>query len=197
MRVVVPTNGWGGEARSWVSKLDLCDVAVYAVPAVGEALLSLAQRLFDKDRLAKCLRFEDKASVCWLTASRKNTELEIWVTRDRLAHFFPPPSSIAPAPAPVSMDIEKVVDDDQVAADFYNQLGRSHETQADSQIYHLRRFNNWVKMMLITEVWRQATPLGSKTGELAVLDLACGKGGDLAKFLRLKGVTRYVGIDIA
>ena len=91
--------------------------------------------------------------------------------------------------------------DDQVAADFYNQLNRSHDTQAQSQIYHLRRFNNWVKMMLITEVWLDDTPLGTmvkkkKERSLRVLDLACGKGGDLAKIQRLP-ILKYAGLDIA
>jgi hypothetical protein len=35
------------------------------------------------------------------------------------------------------------------AAIHYNTLVRDRNTQAHSYIYHLRRFNNWVKMLLI------------------------------------------------
>ena len=43
-----------------------------------------------------------------------------------------------------------------------------------SAILHLRDFNNWVKAVLIREF--------APTSKLKVLDLACGKGGDLLKW---------------
>lgn len=57
-----------------------------------------------------------------------------------------------------------------------------------SQILHLKKFNNWVKFVLIS--FYAPNPCSS------VLDLACGKLGDLHKWKR-KGVNRYCGIDIS
>ncbi|CAM9120399.1 unnamed protein product [Chrysoparadoxa australica] len=81
--------------------------------------------------------------------------------------------------------------DQERAADHYNTLKRSRESQADSYIYHVKRFNNWVKSALI----QRAKPEEGRKG-IRVLDLACGKGGDLAKWGTHK-VSKYVGVDIA
>lgn len=51
----------------------------------------------------------------------------------------------------------------------------------------MRRFNNWLKAVLIN--------LHTKPG-YSVLDLCCGKGGDLRKWEQAK-ITSYVGCDIA
>ena len=57
-----------------------------------------------------------------------------------------------------------------------------------SSILHLKNFNNWIKSVLIAEYApRPAT---------RVLDLACGKLGDLAKW-RQAGARTYCGIDIS
>ncbi|KAJ2763544.1 mRNA cap guanine-N7 methyltransferase, partial [Coemansia nantahalensis] len=60
--------------------------------------------------------------------------------------------------------------------------GRMH-----TKITGLRLFNNWVKSLLI----RQYTTRGCR-----VLDLGCGKGGDLRKW-ELSSIGEYVGMDIA
>ncbi|KAJ2450272.1 mRNA cap guanine-N7 methyltransferase [Coemansia sp. RSA 2336] len=73
-------------------------------------------------------------------------------------------------------------------AEHYNQRrelgveGRMH-----TKITGLRLFNNWVKSLLI----RQYAFAGSR-----VLDLGCGKGGDLRKW-SIAGIAEYVGMDIA
>jgi mRNA (guanine-N7-)-methyltransferase len=71
-------------------------------------------------------------------------------------------------------------------ADHYNQRadGKSCERQ-DSPLAFLRNFNNWVKATLIKK-WSGLNP--------KVIDLACGKGGDLKKW---KHAREYLGIDLA
>ncbi|KJE96942.1 mRNA cap guanine-N7 methyltransferase 1 [Capsaspora owczarzaki ATCC 30864] len=76
----------------------------------------------------------------------------------------------------------------QMVASHYNArpiLG--YENRDTSEIFHLRQFNNWVKsVMNLTYVSR---------GD-HVLDLCCGKGGDLQKY-RVAGVKRVIGADVA
>lgn len=80
---------------------------------------------------------------------------------------------------------------DQVAsrvASHYNsrpQAGRINRQK--SNVFHLRALNNWIKSQLIST----HTKRGDK-----VLDLCCGKGGDLLKWDNAK-VSQVIGIDIA
>lgn len=83
--------------------------------------------------------------------------------------------------------IAKEADPDAAAA-FYNQLQRNATSdRADSMLFHMRAMNNWVKSILINEYSRR---------DDCVLDLACGKGGDLMKWAK-RGISKYVGVDIA
>ena len=86
-------------------------------------------------------------------------------------------------------------DSGAAAADqFYSNLTRSLDTRADSKLYHMRAFNGWVKATQIAEL----DPKTSNRGALRVLDLACGKGGDLGKWvLHDRGILNYVGSDVA
>ena len=92
-------------------------------------------------------------------------------------------------------------DSGAAAADaFYSGLTRSLDTRADSYLYHMRAFNGWVKATQIQEL----DPVISINGKsqpkapLRVLDLACGKGGDLTKWsLHARRIRFYVGIDVA
>lgn len=78
--------------------------------------------------------------------------------------------------------------DPDAAADFYNKLQRNKTSdRADSMLFHMRAMNNWVKSILINDF--------AKRGD-RVLDLACGKGGDLMKWAK-RGFSKYVGVDIA
>lgn len=54
------------------------------------------------------------------------------------------------------------------------------------------KFHNWVKDLII---WNHITPEYFEGNRLHVLDMACGRGGDLMKFYHAK-VKSYVGIDI-
>ncbi|GMJ05162.1 hypothetical protein like AT3G20650 [Hibiscus trionum] len=73
-------------------------------------------------------------------------------------------------------------------ADHYSaRTNQTLEEREASPIIHLKKLNNWIKSVLIQ--------LYARRGD-AVLDLACGKGGDLIKWDKAK-VEYYVGIDIA
>ena len=92
-------------------------------------------------------------------------------------------------------------DSGAAAADaFYSGLTRSLGTRADSRLYHMRAFNGWVKATQIQELDPRIMKNGKQQprGPLRVLDLACGKGGDLTKWtLHDRGIGNYVGIDVA
>jgi len=87
------------------------------------------------------------------------------------------------------------------ADEFYSRLTRNLDTRADSRLYHMRAFNGWVKATQIAELDPDIISSGKKRSRRApmrVLDLACGKGGDLGKWtLHQRGVENYVGVDVA
>ncbi|KAL9648093.1 hypothetical protein ABK040_007459 [Willaertia magna] len=74
------------------------------------------------------------------------------------------------------------------AEKMYNERkNQDRETRNRSPIKPLRNFNNWIKGVLIYKyVPYQGT----------VLDLSCGKGGDLFKY-HFRNIKSYVGVDIA
>ncbi|XP_073027299.1 mRNA cap guanine-N(7) methyltransferase 1-like isoform X1 [Primulina eburnea] len=73
-------------------------------------------------------------------------------------------------------------------ADHYSaRTNQTLEEREASPIIHLKKLNNWIKSVLIQ--------LYTKKGD-AVLDLGCGKGGDLIKWDKAN-IGYYVGIDIA
>jgi mRNA (guanine-N7-)-methyltransferase len=79
--------------------------------------------------------------------------------------------------------------------------------KTDSRIKGLRSFNNWVKSTLIQKFApdEDFTPGAAELGvggppdkELLVLDIGCGKGGDLGKWQKApQPVALYVGLDPA
>ena len=78
-------------------------------------------------------------------------------------------------------------------ANHYNSLVRDQNTRHQCLIYHLRLMNNWVKAALFKNWFCPAEGRSA----IALLDLACGKGGDLAKWQKVGGISAYVGVDIA
>lgn len=81
------------------------------------------------------------------------------------------------------------------------------DKRRDSPIIGLKSFNNWIKSVLIATFGVPALqgspnpppPTGNNrrpTGRGKVLDMGCGKGGDLQKWSKAK-VAAYAGLDIA
>jgi len=82
-----------------------------------------------------------------------------------------------------------------IASDqFYSNLTRTLDTRAHSCLYHMRALNGWIKATLITELQQQSSNCRHRR---RVLDLACGKGGDLTKWIRNGPLETYVGMDVA
>ncbi|KAJ7063123.1 mRNA capping enzyme-domain-containing protein [Mycena amicta] len=71
-----------------------------------------------------------------------------------------------------------------------------------SPIIGLKSFNNWVKSVLISRFSHPAllaskvVGRGPRAGRGKVLDMGCGKGGDLTKWAKAR-VTEVFGVDIA
>ncbi|GAA6061658.1 hypothetical protein JCM10212_000841 [Sporobolomyces blumeae] len=85
--------------------------------------------------------------------------------------------------------------DTSVVANHYNARPNiSRETRLDSPIIGLKNFNNWIKSVLVAK-WARREGDDSKP-KVKVLDLGCGKGGDLQKWAKA-GTDEYVGIDLA
>ncbi|KAH0549375.1 mRNA cap guanine-N7 methyltransferase [Cotesia glomerata] len=84
-----------------------------------------------------------------------------------------------------------------VVAEHYNAIperGLSHRNQ--SRIFFMRNFNNWIKSMLINEYLvkiKDSLPHGTP---IKVLDMCCGKGGDLYKW-KQGAITHLICTDIA
>lgn len=86
---------------------------------------------------------------------------------------------------------QTTVDTVSVVTDHYNQKKETQlESRPQSYVIHLRSFNNWIKTCSLQE---------SKSLQrrgCVVLDLSCGKGGDLDKF-KHHNIAHYVGGDIS
>jgi hypothetical protein len=75
---------------------------------------------------------------------------------------------------------------------------RGRGARQESRIFRLRKFNNWIKSVLIAKFLPDQTEeeIDEDRG-LFVLDIGCGKGGDLGKWQKQPTVQAYVGVDIA
>ncbi|KAF6303194.1 RNA guanine-7 methyltransferase [Rhinolophus ferrumequinum] len=77
----------------------------------------------------------------------------------------------------------------------YNELQEvGLEKRSQSRIFYLRNFNNWMKSVLIGEFLENLRQ--KKKRDISVLDLGCGKGGDLLKWKKGR-INKLVCTDIA
>jgi mRNA (guanine-N7-)-methyltransferase len=82
---------------------------------------------------------------------------------------------------------KRALETEAVVADHYNSIAPiDAKRRKESPILFIRNFNNWVKAVLFNETVRA----GDK-----VLDLGCGKGGDLNKWKK-QGISWLTGIGI-
>lgn len=93
--------------------------------------------------------------------------------------------------------VRKIDNNAKVVATHYNELEEKGLAERQkSRIIHMRNFNNWIKSVLINEFLMKVKQ-ASKLGEpLRVLDMCCGKGGDLLKWEKA-GITHLICTDIA
>lgn len=85
-------------------------------------------------------------------------------------------------------------EDKNISADtYYKETIRDpgKEGRKASNILFLRSFNNYIKKCLISK-----TKELIKRKDIKVLDLCCGKGGDIEKFNQI-GAVLYVGVDMS
>ncbi|XP_067834243.1 mRNA cap guanine-N7 methyltransferase [Heptranchias perlo] len=77
----------------------------------------------------------------------------------------------------------------------YNKLQESGlAVRSQSRIFYMRNFNNWIKSVLIGEYLEKVKQKNRHA--ISVLDLGCGKGGDLLKWKRGQ-INKLVCVDIA
>ncbi|XP_040287790.1 mRNA cap guanine-N7 methyltransferase [Bufo bufo] len=77
----------------------------------------------------------------------------------------------------------------------YNELQESGlKERSQSRIFYLRNFNNWMKSALIGEFLDRVRQKNRRN--ITVLDLGCGKGGDLLKWKKGR-IDKLVCTDIA
>ncbi|XP_074543807.1 mRNA cap guanine-N(7) methyltransferase [Halichoeres trimaculatus] len=89
----------------------------------------------------------------------------------------------------------QVTDHGQKVASHYNSLQEvGLAARSRSRIFFMRNFNNWLKSVLIGEILERVRKAGSQ--QVSVLDLGCGKGGDLLKWRR-GGINHLVCADLA
>lgn len=71
----------------------------------------------------------------------------------------------------------------KIVASHYNSIEeKGLDVRNKSKILYMRNFNNWVKSMLINEYLSKIKSNLQLGAPLRVMDMCCGKGGDLYKW---------------
>lgn len=83
-----------------------------------------------------------------------------------------------------------------VASHYNSRKEKGLYERSKSRIFHMRNFNNWVKSMLIQEYLMKIKDSLKQGAPLRVLDMCCGKGGDLLKWEK-GNITHLICTDIA
>lgn len=84
-----------------------------------------------------------------------------------------------------------------VVASHYNQLKeRGLYERSKSRIFYMRNFNNWIKSILINRYLNKIREKSALGTPLRVMDMCCGKGGDLLKWSK-GNITHLICTDIA
>lgn len=82
-------------------------------------------------------------------------------------------------------------------AKHYNDISPiTKESRKQSRIFHLRNFNNWIKSVVINEFLEKTRRRKRVSEDLNVLDMACGKGGDILKWQKGR-IDHIIMADIA
>ncbi|XP_055585898.1 mRNA cap guanine-N7 methyltransferase [Uranotaenia lowii] len=96
-----------------------------------------------------------------------------------------------------SADVPRADNHTTVVASHYNQLkelGRGARYR--TKIFYMRNFNNWIKSVLISKYVNQIRDKLRWGSPLRVMDMCCGKGGDLLKWAN-GNITHLICTDIA
>ncbi|XP_053999211.1 mRNA cap guanine-N7 methyltransferase [Hylaeus anthracinus] len=92
---------------------------------------------------------------------------------------------------------EANTDNTQLIAEHYNMIeDKGLSCRNQSRILYMRNFNNWIKSMLISEYIDKVKQDKVHGSSLKVLDMCCGKGGDLLKWKK-GNVTHVICTDLA
>ncbi|XP_001655637.2 mRNA cap guanine-N7 methyltransferase-like [Aedes aegypti] len=88
-------------------------------------------------------------------------------------------------------------DNATVVASHYNKLEeRGLYERSKSRIFYMRNFNNWIKSILINRYLDRIKDKAALGTPLRVMDMCCGKGGDLLKWIK-GNITHLICTDIA
>ncbi|XP_076291863.1 RNA guanine-7 methyltransferase [Lasioglossum baleicum] len=83
----------------------------------------------------------------------------------------------------------------KLVAKHYNSIeDKGLSSRNQSRILYMRNFNNWIKGMLISEYFNKQDKVHGSS--LRVLDICCGKGGDLMKWMKAN-VRHVICADLA
>ncbi len=84
----------------------------------------------------------------------------------------------------------------RVASHYNAREDQGRDRRNESNILHMRNFNNWIKSILISKYLRKARKHLDRSKKPIVFDLCCGKFGDVQKWQR-GNIAYLVGADIA